>query len=223
MIFFFFLCGVGPIKGALIQLPQEKPGSQSNENYKKGRTGWKSIFQQTHPQDCSVVPQLHKRPSCRCPAGVQEEMGARGHPVPLGGWSGDDHEELVLPWSHTPHHGMFSLFSMVLLTSMQGLVILPSLACNKLGQALGGVVTVFFYQGCRVLHLNPHLQVHQSAAQQRLQLVRDTALHGPLYKNNTASCYSMEKSGKNRTFSADLGSRDPSCDGTHLKQARSKT
>lgn len=81
--FFFFLCGMGPIEGALIQLPQKTTGSRSNENYRKGRTGRKSIFlQEMHPQDCSVVPQLPNRPSCRCPAGLQEEKGCEGPPSP---------------------------------------------------------------------------------------------------------------------------------------------
>ena len=60
---------------------------------------------------------------------------------------GDYCEELVLPWSHTPHWNMFLLFRTFLLTSKQRLAILPYLAYHKLRQALGGVVTVGFLPG----------------------------------------------------------------------------
>lgn len=42
---------------------------------------------------------------------------------------------------------MFLLLRMVFLTSKQGLAILPYLACQKLRQALEGVVTILFSTG----------------------------------------------------------------------------
>lgn len=53
------LCRVGPSKSTLIQLPQKKPRSRSNENYRKGKTGWKSTFLwEIHPQNNSATSQL---------------------------------------------------------------------------------------------------------------------------------------------------------------------
>lgn len=77
------LCGVGPARSTLIQLPQKKPGSQSNESYRKGKTGCKSTFlQEMHPQ---AMPKLHNRPSCRCSVRVQGgEMVQQATLVPLG-------------------------------------------------------------------------------------------------------------------------------------------
>lgn len=57
----------------------------------------------------------------------------------------------------TPHQNVFLPFHTFLLTSKQGLPILPYLACQKLRQALGGVVTMvgFFARG-RVLLMNSY-------------------------------------------------------------------
>lgn len=58
---------------------------------------------------------------------------------------------------------------------------------------------MFFYQGWRVLHLNPHFQgLLETPHHWTLQLLRHTALHGLLYKNNSMSCYSMENHEKIR-------------------------